>query len=277
MSEGLNATLVMPDVGEKPSVPYRTSPYTVRQYCALPYAQRRAVGAACNAPAGRHYRTETDPKTDKTFTVGRRTAEPTLHLPAPSLTMFLSECPPAALRFQAASDVEDTAPVQPTFEPNPALKSEGEPTDPACAYPDQGPAFFAALTQSMIQKSNLLHLKPLGVTPELGIIDGQHRWAAARELGLLIFYKVGEQLSEADITTLSTASKNWTGTDWLKYYAVKRKHAYVALADFMQRHLRISFSNAKIMLSGQGGGRKADEFRAGRWDGAEDADMPLAE
>jgi hypothetical protein len=44
---------------------------------------------------------------------------------------------------------------------------------------------------AVITQSNLLHIKPLDVMADLGVIDGQHRLAAARELGLPVYYKIG--------------------------------------------------------------------------------------
>jgi hypothetical protein len=44
---------------------------------------------------------------------------------------------------------------------------------------------------AMITQSNLLHIKPLDVMAHLGVIDRQHRLAAARELGLPVYYKIG--------------------------------------------------------------------------------------
>ncbi len=121
---------------------------------------------------------------------------------------------------------------------------------------------------AMITQSNLLHVKPLDVTADLGVIDGQHRLAAARELGLPVYYKIGQQLSEADITTLNVAQKNWQGTDYLHFWTVKGRTDYVALTAFRQRHPTLSFSNAKMMLSGSTNNR-AEEFRAGRWKAGE--------
>lgn len=115
-----------------------------------------------------------------------------------------------------------------------------------------------------IRQNNLLHIRPLDVTPELEVIDGQHRLAAAKELGLPVYYRITQQLTEADIASLNTASKNWLGVDYLHYWTEKGQPAYVALTDFRQRHPRISFSNAKMMVSGSTNNRAAD-FRAGTW------------
>jgi hypothetical protein len=123
---------------------------------------------------------------------------------------------------------------------------------------------------AMITQSNLLHIKPLDVTADLGVIDGQHRLAAARELGVPVYYKIGQQLSQADITTLNVAQKNWQGPDYLHYWTVKGRTDYVALTQFWQRHPTLSFSNAKMMLGGSTNNR-AQEFRAGNWKASEQA------
>lgn len=117
---------------------------------------------------------------------------------------------------------------------------------------------------AMIIKTNLLHVKPLDVTMTMGVIDGQHRLAAARQLGLTVFYKVSQELSEADITTLNVAQKNWTGADWLHYWTVKGLPDYMTMSSFMVRHPKLSFSNAKLML-GESAKAGSEEFRAGRW------------
>jgi hypothetical protein len=119
-----------------------------------------------------------------------------------------------------------------------------------------------------ITQSNLLHIKPLDVTADMGVIDGQHRLAAARELGLPVYYKIGQQLSEADITTLNVAQKNWQGTDYLHFWTVKGRTNYVALTAFRKRHPTLSFSNAKMML-GVTAKSNAEEFRNGQWQAGE--------
>ncbi len=128
-----------------------------------------------------------------------------------------------------------------------------------------------------IKEQNLLRIKPLDVTADLGVIDGQHRLAAARELGVPIFYKIGAQLNESAITALNVGQKNWAATDYLHYWTVKGRPAYVAFTEFRTRHPRLSFSNAKIMLSGASGGSNAHGFRLGQWEGAGEVDVAVAE
>lgn len=118
-----------------------------------------------------------------------------------------------------------------------------------------------------ITKKNLLHLKPMDVTTTGGVVDGQHRLEAARELGLPIFYRVTEELGEAEIASLNVAQKNWTGTDYLHYWTAKGKADYQTLSDFRKHHPSISFSNARMMVSGTSNNR-ADELRTGHFKAA---------
>ncbi|MGI4871370.1 MAG: CHC2 zinc finger domain-containing protein [Janthinobacterium lividum] len=456
MNDGLDTALVLPTVGEKPSKPYRTSPYTVREYAALPYAQRRAVDAACDEAAGLIRTDYADDTSPQPYTVGRATKRasraqlaqlnpsvetspppakgapeaPFTQLdmnvetltPSPStlqlpLTMPLSTVHPApspalhtlntperihhdtthpdnlatfavaATAPRNAADLLDVVSRYTTLTEDPDTQTEWthwgtspllsgdthsfavnigqnifkcftsgktgdvvdfvmfmeevdeagalvwlavhfpdyyapepEPTPtpevvgPACAYPGLmfGPlaealneaatrpaaaapaapvalpgvtyqttdySLFHLLPENravnrqqvrklvaQISRKNLLHIKPLDVTADLGIIDGQHRLEAARELGVPVYYRIGEQLGEEDIAILNATSKNWTGTDYLHHWSVKGSPAYQTLAAFMQRHPALSFSNAKMMLSGLGeGGGKADIFRDGKW------------
>lgn len=424
MNDGLDTALLLPEVGEKPSKPYRSSPYTVREYVALPYAQRVAVDAACDLAAGLVRTAYADDTSPQPYTVGRPTKRcpvstispatlppptpmplstvhpapsPALHtLNSPELihhdaahhdslatsavlagsrnaadlldvvsryvtlterqdetdwtywgaspfvrgdthsfavnlalnifkcftsgktgdvvdfVMFMEEVDEAgALVWLAAyfPDYYATPPVAAFPLADPAPEADG----PACAYP--GPV-YGPLTEAIakaaapaavapaaplalpgvtyqttdyslfhllpenravnrqqvrklvaqISRKNLLHIKPLDMTADLGVIDGQHRLEAARELGLPVYYRIGEQLDEEDIAILNATSKNWTGTDYLHHWSVKGTPAYQTLAAFMQRHPVLSFSNAKMMLSGLGeGGGKADIFRNGKW------------
>lgn len=115
----------------------------------------------------------------------------------------------------------------------------------------------------LISKRNLLHMVPILVTEELEVIDGQHRLAAARELGVPIYYQIND-LSGDDIAMLNSASKNWVGADYLHYWAALGEPDYKALAAFMNRHPVISFSNAKTMLQATTT-VKMEEFKKGFW------------
>lgn len=118
----------------------------------------------------------------------------------------------------------------------------------------------------LIEQRNPLHLKTLDVTTELGIIDGQHRLADGRALGVPVYHKMGQQLSETAITTLNIARKNWKGEDYLHFWTVRGKAAYQTLTAFRQARSSISFSNAKMMRSALGSNMRLDEFNGRRWE-----------
>lgn len=352
MNEGLDAALVLTDEGGKPSKQYRTSPYTVRDYCGLPYAQRVAVNAECDAQAGIERTAYADDTSVQPYTVGRATQKPKDAQQAPfksapqaqlpsttsqsitamtTATAYVHPAPSPALHTLNAPEYINHDEAHPDSLRTSAVVEPAEIVGPTCDYPyprstevPEGSP-LAALTQAVDQASapaapaapvahagvvyettdydlfqllpenrpvdpghvrklvaqiserNLLRSQPLEVTAGLGLIDGQHRLAAARELGLPVYYKIGDQLSEEDITALNMARKNWQATDYLHMWTMRRKPAYVAFTDFRQRHPRISFSNSKILLSGGPGGAGADEFRRGLWDGADDADVVLAD
>jgi hypothetical protein len=115
-----------------------------------------------------------------------------------------------------------------------------------------------------ISIKNMLHIKPMDVTADMGIVDGQHRREAARELGVPIYYRIDDQLSGADIMNLNVASKNWAGTDYLHHFTVLGKPDYIALTEFMKRYPFLSFSNAVMLLQRTEENTTA-EFRSGEW------------
>jgi len=349
MNEGLDAALVLDTEGGKPSKQYRTSPYTVRDYCGLPYAQRVAVDAACDARAGIQRTAYADDTSVQPYTVGRATQKVKGAQPAPfksaqqaqlpsttsqpitamsTATAYVHPAPSPALHtlntpegidhnaahpdslatyatpadqeathgdfaftpaglpegaplaaLADAVDLASTPPAPPAPVAHPGTVYETTNYDLFHLLPENRPVDKAHVRKLMafITERNLLRVQPLEVTADMGLIDGQHRLAAARELGLPVYYKIGEQLREEDITALNMARKNWQATDYLHMWTMKRKPAYVAFTDFRQRHPRISFSNAKILLSGGTGGSNAEEFRRGLWDGADDADVALAD
>lgn len=77
MNDALDLALLLP-ADEAPSKPYRSSPYTVREYAALPYAQRRAVDAACDRAAGLVYSLHSHPA-GQPYRLGRLPHAPLRH------------------------------------------------------------------------------------------------------------------------------------------------------------------------------------------------------
>ena len=54
-----------------------------------------------------------------------------------------------------------------------------------------------------IKSKNLLEMRPIQVNAQFEVIDGQHRIAAAKALGVDIYYQVEESLNPEDIIRLN--------------------------------------------------------------------------
>lgn len=79
-----------------------------------------------------------------------------------------------------------------------------------------------------LQKKNMLKTRPIDVNKKFEILDGQHRFCAAKALGLPIFYRVCDDLSGEDMLLLNNV-RSWKSEDYLNFY-VKRGYAdYVNL------------------------------------------------
>lgn len=60
-----------------------------------------------------------------------------------------------------------------------------------------------------IAKNNLLHLNPVIVNPNMEVIDGQHRIAAAELLGVPVYFQIDDNVSKKDLSDLNSVKKNW--------------------------------------------------------------------
>lgn len=95
-----------------------------------------------------------------------------------------------------------------------------------------------------IKAKNLLHLVPLQVNQNNEIMNGQHRYLAAKALGVEFYYEVCENFEPQDILLLNT-SKSWTPLDFLNYYIKNGHQEYRKLDDYMKEHgigLRIALA-----------------------------------
>lgn len=84
-----------------------------------------------------------------------------------------------------------------------------------------------------IEMRNLLELRPIDVNSAMEIIDGQHRFLAAKSLGVAIFYQMNIKSDPRDIIILNTA-KIWNLGDYLNYYIKNDFEEYKKLKEFMK-------------------------------------------
>jgi len=120
-----------------------------------------------------------------------------------------------------------------------------------------------------IRMKNLLPYRPLLVDSQMRVIDGQHRLAAAKELGLEIYYEIQKDASHEDMWLLNDNAKQWGKEDYLNFYCAQGKEEYLKLRNFMNTH-KASLSTALIVF-GQGKGSNeqhqtyANLFKQGKY------------
>lgn len=73
-----------------------------------------------------------------------------------------------------------------------------------------------------IQKKNLLHVNEIKVTKDYYVIDGQNRLAAARDLGLPIYYRIVDiDSDDVEAVQMIQLTKRWTTQEHLRALALK--------------------------------------------------------
>lgn len=132
-----------------------------------------------------------------------------------------------------------------------------------------------------IEHVGLVH--PIIVDAGGGIIDGQHRFHACRELGIPIKYIVQERLSMSNVVELNNMSKAWSTLDKVQSYAAQGNEDYIKLLRFYNDCLnvdkRISMRVAAMIAQGSASSvsqenRKGDVGR-GTWIFREDYEVAL--
>ena len=87
-----------------------------------------------------------------------------------------------------------------------------------------------------IQTLNLLHLCPILVNDRYEIVDGQHRFCAAKVLGLEVYYKVDDKLS-LEATILMNANQTaWKASDFVECYAKAGSVDYLSLIELSKKY-----------------------------------------
>lgn len=103
-----------------------------------------------------------------------------------------------------------------------------------------------------IQKKNLLNLYPIVVSADGKVLDGQHRLAAATELGVPIYYIVSENGANiSDMAITNSTTKKWVRRDYLHHWVSQGKEHYRVLNDFWKKYDWMSLSVACAICIGE--------------------------
>lgn len=103
-----------------------------------------------------------------------------------------------------------------------------------------------------ITKNNLLHLNPVIVNPNMEVVDGQHRIAAAEILQVPIYYQVDDKVSKKDLSDLNSVKKNWSTMDYINYWTIEKAIGFDILSKFLSVYPSIPPSTALMLLSADG-------------------------
>lgn len=96
------------------------------------------------------------------------------------------------------------------------------------------------------QKNYLL--SPIIVNDKFEIIDGQHRFEAAKELGYPINYIMVEGYGLTEVQTLNTNAKNWKKEDYLHAYVDLGYPAYIEFKRFMDEYEDFGIGACEVLL-----------------------------
>lgn len=137
-------------------------------------------------------------------------------------------------------------------------------------HPHRRPLDQRRLTKliEFMGEKNLLSCYPIVCDPAGTILDGQRRFAAARQLGLPVHYIVVSGVTLPMIVRASTSSKSWVLHDYLHHYSVLEYPEYLVLANFRREYPVFELAICVSMLSGElteGQGRARHLFASGQF------------
>lgn len=90
--------------------------------------------------------------------------------------------------------------------------------------------------------------KPIIVDENYGIIDGQHRYEAAKRLGISIYYVVQPDATVETMIKYNTQNKGWYDRDFLQSHAKNFKADYVYIDKLIQTY-GWTLSNTLLIIS----------------------------
>lgn len=103
---------------------------------------------------------------------------------------------------------------------------------------------------------------PIIVNEEGGIIDGQHRYIAAKELELAILFIVVNGFGLKEVQIYNMNSINWSKIDFLNMYCDLEYEPYIKFRGFMEDYPEFGIRACETLLTGKTGYNT--EFKAGK-------------
>lgn len=98
------------------------------------------------------------------------------------------------------------------------------------------------LRKEMLEQAKEGFIAPIIVNESFVVIDGQHRLAASREVGVPVKYIVIPGLDENDIVRMNTVQKPWSMRNYIEAYANQGNEEYIKLVNLINE----KFSNVTV-------------------------------
>lgn len=126
------------------------------------------------------------------------------------------------------------------------------------------------LVKDINEGLNLLPYCPIIVfnqDNEYKIVDGQHRFTAAKTLNLPVYFVECEPMDLKNIARLNSRSDKWKNSDFLECYARLGISDYLILSDFLNKYKIIYSASVDLLMDGsaKNRGNAMDRFRDGEF------------
>lgn len=102
-------------------------------------------------------------------------------------------------------------------------------------------------------------LTPIVVNQDYEIIDGQHRYEAAKQMNLPINFIICNDYSLKEVQLLNTNMKNWKKEDYLKAYCDLNFPEYLKFELFMQMFPELGIASCETILTNRLSGGHASK------------------
>lgn len=114
-----------------------------------------------------------------------------------------------------------------------------------------------------IVKNGYLKQKPILVDKKGNIVDGQHRYLACVELGVIPEIQILDGATNELMVDLNVTQRSWDLNDYINYYAQQGVESYIWLQEFCSK-FQVSPTIAFIVMSKTSGGNQIPVVRKGQ-------------
>jgi hypothetical protein len=108
------------------------------------------------------------------------------------------------------------------------------------------PTNYNKLLRSMQEKQLVT---PICVNENMEIIDGQHRYLVAKELGKPVYYYIEEGYREEEMKRANLVSSNWNKNDFLNMFLNQNDPTYIKIKDLMDKYGIVISDMIKIIAA----------------------------